>query len=161
VPSPDWGNPIRNVSEGEPNSGTSGLPFAGANSVATTDAEGPGAVRREAPPASGLPCLNSNNSDNASASPWNLLTGAHRKVAFCLKGEIMALVEQFGIERLGLAFHRRARRYSGTSRLGLSILSKPDDPQSPGYDGTGGTGTRNGETRIETANFRKLGAWQV
>jgi hypothetical protein len=63
--------------------------------------EGPGAERREAPPAPGLPCLNSNNSDNAEASPWNLLTGSHRKVAFCLQGEILALVEDFGIEHLG------------------------------------------------------------
>lgn len=55
----------------------------------------------EGPPASGLPCLNSNNSDNALASQWNLLSGSDRKVAFCLWGEIIALVEQFGIERLG------------------------------------------------------------
>jgi hypothetical protein len=85
----------------EPKSTTSGLSFVQSDDVATTDAEGPGAERRAAPPASGLPCLNSNNSDNALASPWNLLTGAHRKVAFCLRGEILALVEQFGIERLG------------------------------------------------------------
>ena len=88
-------------SQGEPGSATSGLSFGGSDAVTTTEAEGPGAVRREAPPASGLPCLNSNNSDDAAASPWNLLTGSHRKVAFCLQGEIMALVEQFGIERLG------------------------------------------------------------
>jgi hypothetical protein len=113
--------------------------------VSTGDVGGPGAERSEAPPASGLPCLNSNNSDNASASPWNLLTGAHRKVAFCLKGEIMALVEQFGIERLGFltltfadhvtAIKEASRRFNNLNRRVLKgrykrIVAVPERQKS-------------------------------
>jgi hypothetical protein len=113
--------------------------------VSTGDLGGPGAERREAPPASGLPCLNSNNSDNALASPWNLLTGAHRKVAFCLKGEIMALVEQFGIERLGFltltfadhvtAIKEASRRFNNLNRRVLKgrykrIVAVPERQKS-------------------------------
>ncbi|HEY3853543.1 MAG TPA: hypothetical protein VGO67_04025 [Verrucomicrobiae bacterium] len=115
------------------------------NDLSAGDVGGPGAVRREAPPASGLPCLNSNNSDNASASPWNLLTGAHRKVAFCLKGEIMALVEQFGIERLGFltltfsdhvtAIKEASRRFNNLNRRVLKgrykrIVAVPERQKS-------------------------------
>ena len=65
--------------------------------------------RREAPPASGLPCLSSNNSIGGGAtagqlegpSKVNVLTGGHKRSAFVLAFEIMALAKEYGIERLG------------------------------------------------------------
>jgi hypothetical protein len=89
---------------------------------------GEGAERREAPPALGLPCLSSNNSnDTTLAIPpgnegqdsairgllnedvdveevlpkINRLTGSHKRSAFCLAAEIINMANQFGLERLG------------------------------------------------------------
>ena len=50
------------------------------------ETEGPAAERREAPPAVGLPCLNSNNEDK-EADKAGLLRGMARKVAFQSRGE--------------------------------------------------------------------------
>ena len=73
--------------------------------------EGPGAERREAPPASGLPCLLSNNSDKKTVQTTrepaeviakiNVLTGGHKRSAFVLATEIMGLANDFGLKRLG------------------------------------------------------------
>jgi len=77
----------------------------------TASMEGPGAERREAPPASGLPCLFSNNSTKSGSfgaetlaeiiPKVNQLTGGHKRTAFVLASEIMALVEKFGLEHVG------------------------------------------------------------
>jgi len=52
-----------------------------------------------------LPCLSSNNSTEGGGktelSKVNLLTGGHKRSAFVLSWEIMALAKEFGIERLG------------------------------------------------------------
>jgi hypothetical protein len=93
------------------------------------DSGGPGAERREAPPALGIPCLSSKNcngdaiavtllcegKDMAAQSllneepvegekiveKINILTGGHKRSAHCLAVEIRALARRFGIERLG------------------------------------------------------------
>ena len=74
--------------------------------VSTGDSGGPGAGRREAPPASGLPRLSrlsrNNSTKEEEPSRVNVLTGGHKRIAHVLYTEIMALVERFGIERLGL-----------------------------------------------------------
>ena len=67
------------------------------------------AERRAAPPASALPCLSSNNSTGEgdtsgqleARAKVNVLTGGHKRSAFVLVFEIMALAKQYGIERLG------------------------------------------------------------
>ena len=64
------------------------------------ETEGPAAERREAPPAAGLPCLNSNNEDGEEEKS-GLLRGMARKVAFSLTENVKALAEEFGVERLG------------------------------------------------------------
>ena len=48
-----------------------------------------------------LPCLSSNNSNEDPPDRVNLLTGGHKRSAFVLAYEIMALAREFGIERLG------------------------------------------------------------
>ena len=91
--------------------------------------EGPGAERREAPPASGLPCLSSNNSDkktvqaSGNTTPelpkFNVLTGGHKRSAFVLAEEIMALAKEFGLERLGfftLTFSDRVQKLKEANR---------------------------------------------
>jgi len=93
------------------------------------NSEGPGAERREAPPASGLPCLSSNNCNGDAIAVTllcegkdlsaqsllngepvegeekvekiNILTGGHKRSAHCLAVEIRAMAKQFGIERIG------------------------------------------------------------
>jgi len=82
--------------------------------MTTGNTEGPGAARREAPPASGLPCLSSlssNNSDKQTVqasgesaekiAKFNVLTGEHKRSAFVLAAEIMALAKEFGLACLG------------------------------------------------------------
>jgi hypothetical protein len=67
------------------------------------------AERRAAPPAAALPCLSSNNSIGGGATAGqlggsakvNVLTGGHKRSAFVLAFEIMALAKQYRIERLG------------------------------------------------------------
>src|SRR5580658_4719095 len=68
--------------------------------------EGPGAERREAPPASGLPCLNGDNSNAlrmrlASGRDAIALTGTDRKVMFCLVNEIADLGDNYPVDRMG------------------------------------------------------------
>ena len=50
---------------------------------------------------SALPSLFSNNSTEQLLDNWNLLTGGHKRSAFVLSFEIMALAKEFGIDRLG------------------------------------------------------------
>jgi hypothetical protein len=64
------------------------------------NAEGPGAERRGAPPASGLPCLNSNNEDGEDAKQRKL-QGMGRKVAFALTMNVQAMIKEYGVERIG------------------------------------------------------------
>jgi len=53
--------------------------------------------------AAGLPCLNSHNSIEATReSARKLLTGSHRRMAFCLIREIEKLAAEYGLEHLGL-----------------------------------------------------------
>jgi hypothetical protein len=59
------------------------------------------AERRAAPPASALPCLSSNNSTEGGGGRINLLTGGHKRSAFVLTWELLALAKEYGIERLG------------------------------------------------------------
>ena len=75
-----------------------------------TDVQGGAeAERRAAPPASALPCLSSNNSIGGGTNEGrleavakvNVLTGGHKRSAFVLAFEIMALAKEYGIERLG------------------------------------------------------------
>ena|GEM_PF-1192069 len=97
---------MKEVSEGgkvqraEPESEPSSSPVLRSDLVPTGDAEGPGAERREAPPASGLPCLNSNNSDNEEAKEGQL-RGMARKVAFALTENVHALIKKWGLEQIG------------------------------------------------------------
>lgn len=53
---------------------------------------------RAAGASASLPCLNRNNSIQ---EPLNRLTNGHRKTAFALMENVMAMAERFGIERLG------------------------------------------------------------
>jgi len=64
-----------------------------------TDTGGAGAERREAPPASALPCLSSNIC--TKEEKLSVLTGAHKRTAFMVATEIEWLVKEFGIERIG------------------------------------------------------------
>ena len=48
-----------------------------------------------------LPCLSSNNSTEDEAPKVNLLTGGHKRSAFVLAFEIMALARDYGIANLG------------------------------------------------------------
>jgi hypothetical protein len=48
-----------------------------------------------------LPCLSSNNSTEGEGGRVNLLTGGHKRSAFVLAFEIMALAKIYGIEKLG------------------------------------------------------------
>jgi hypothetical protein len=67
------------------------------------------AERGGAAPAAALPCLSSNNSTGGGdttgqlegSARVNVLTGGHKRSAFVLVFEIMALAKQYGIERLG------------------------------------------------------------
>ena len=70
------------------------------NVPTTHDTERAAAERREAPPAGGLPCLNSNNSDGEPAKQGQL-QGMARKVAFSLTENVKAVAKDFGVERLG------------------------------------------------------------
>jgi len=53
----------------------------------------------------GLPCLSSNNSnegvEDIAPAKVNLLTGGHKRSAFVLTWELLALAKEYGIERLG------------------------------------------------------------
>jgi len=68
------------------------------NNPVLGQAGGGGDARSAALP---LPCLSSNNSIQTPPEKVNLLTGGHKRSAFVLAFEIMALARQFGIERLG------------------------------------------------------------
>ena len=48
-----------------------------------------------------LPCLSSNNSTEGGVAKVNILTGGHKRSAFVLAFEIMALAKVYGIEHLG------------------------------------------------------------
>lgn len=63
--------------------------------------ESEGAERREAPPASSLPCLSSNNCTIEKVDTTNVLTGGHKRTALVVSLEVQSLARHYGIDRLG------------------------------------------------------------
>src|ERR1022692_2592580 len=59
---------------------------------------GASAPRRGARP---LPCRNSHNSMSSLTEAVNLLTGSHRRMAFCLVFEIIWMAARYGLDNLG------------------------------------------------------------
>ena len=102
------------VKRAEPGRAPFCSPVLRSDVVATGDGEGPGAERREAPPAPG-PSLSFHNNCISSegevvteaavlliVNKANLLTGGHKRTAECLAIELLWMVKEYGVERIGV-----------------------------------------------------------
>ena len=89
------------VKRAEPDSEHHCSPVLRSDEALPGTVDGPGAERREAPPAPGLPCLLSNNCTKEKADKVHILKGGHKRMAQVLFLEIMALAKTYGIGRIG------------------------------------------------------------
>jgi hypothetical protein len=86
------------VRRAEPESEHDCSPVQRRNVQSSGDVEGPGAERREAPPASGLPCLFETTASKDEVPP---LPGPRKKQAEALTQNIQWMAATFGKERIG------------------------------------------------------------
>jgi hypothetical protein len=99
--------PVTEVERAEPDTELHCSPVLRSDAVTTGETDGAGAERREAPPASALPCLFSNKcteeekAEKKATAPVNILKGGHKRSAQVLYLEIMALVKTYGLNRIG------------------------------------------------------------
>jgi hypothetical protein len=95
------------VNRAEPDTELHCSPVLRSDAQPTGETDGAGAERREAPPASALPCLFSNKcteeekTEKETTDPVNILKGGHKRSAQVLYLEIMALVKAYGLNRIG------------------------------------------------------------
>jgi hypothetical protein len=77
-------------------------------------------------PASALPCLNTNNCNEVKKDSSQALSSAHRKTAYALKLNVLWLIEQYGLERIGfltLTFKRHVVAYKDAQRALHSLMT--------------------------------------
>jgi hypothetical protein len=92
----------------------------------TSNPEGPGAERRAAPPATGLPCPNTINCNETKDEKLNRLSAGHRKTAFALRENCRLLIERHGLNRMGfltLTFARHIVDYKQAQKALHSLLT--------------------------------------